>query len=514
MAVSSKTSDVPYYTSAEGRPIADPTTSVVLRGTHNRLRGGLSLLEDTALIETLAHFPRERIPERVVHAKAAGAWGEFEVTHDISDITSCDFLTGIGKKTPVLARISTVAGEKGASDTLRDIRGFALKIFTEEGNQDFVFNDLPVFFIRDPIKFPSLNRSHKKHPQTNVPDATMFWDFHNNNQEGTHALMQVFGGRGVPKTLRHVSAFGVHTYKLGKPEDGTFKYVKWHFVPDLGHENLSEADAVRLAGEDPDYHVRDLFNSIAAGNFPSWTLNIQVMDPADAETVAYDIFDDTKTWPHADYPLQPVGKLTLNRNPDNYFQDIEQAAFSPSTMVPGIGPSADTMLQARMFSYPDAARYRVGPNYQQLPCNKARSVVYSPFQRDGPGRIDGNYGADPDYVRSSFRPVQKKFQNTDVSFNQWSGKVENYSSEVTDADFEQPRKLWDLFLKDKADDEFIHNVSGHLSGAIKPVQDRAIEVWGKVHEDIGRRIRKELDENPKKKDADPNHLWQPRSQGS
>ena len=254
-----------------------------------------------------------------------------------------------------------------------------------------------------------------------------------------------------------------------------------------------------------------MFNTIAAGTFPTWTLNIQVMDPADAETVPYDIFDDTMTWPHADYPLQPIGKLTLNRNPDNYFQDIEQAAFSPSNMVPGIGPSADIMLQARMFSYPDAARYRVGPNYQQLPSNKARSAVYSPFQRDGPMRFDGNYGGDPDYVRSSFRPVQKKFEHTDVAFNQWSGKVQSYSSEVTDTDFEQPRKLWALFLKDKVDDVFIHNVSGHMSGAIKPVQDRAIEVWSKVHKDIGPRIRKAL---AGKTNTDPNHLWTPKSQGS
>ncbi|KAK5125211.1 hypothetical protein LTR85_000887 [Meristemomyces frigidus] len=505
-----KASDsTPYYTLAEGRPVADPTASTILRGTHGSLRGGLSLLEDTQLIETLAHFSRERIPERVVHAKAAGAWGEFEVTHDISDITSCDFLTGIGKKTPLLARVSTVAGEKGSADTARDIRGFAVKFFTEEGNQDFVMNDLPVFFIRDPIKFPSVNRSHKKHPQTNVPDWTMYWDYHNNNQEGTHAIMQVFGGRGVPATLRNVNAYGVHTYKLGKPEDGSFKYVKWHFKPDQGNKTLTQEEAVKLAGEDPDHHVRDMFNSIAAGNFPSWTMNIQVMDPADASRVPYDIFDDTKIWPHKDYPLRPIGKMTFNRNPSNFFQDIEQAAFSPSNMVPGIGPSADIMLQARMFSYPDAARYRVGPNYQQLPCNAARSKVYSPYQRDGPGRIDGNYGGDPDYVRSSFRKI-KNIHPTDVSFNEWQGKVETYSSEVTDADFVQCRELWKLFKEEKNDEEFIHNVSGTLSQAVKLVQNKAIEVFNKVDTEIGDRIREKL-EGVDLKDVDPNHLWVPQS---
>lgn len=395
---------------------------------------------------------------------------------------------------------------------MRDIRGFAVKFFTEEGNQDFVMNDLPVFFIRDPIKFPSMNRSHKKHPQTNVQDATMWWDYHNNNQEGTHALMQVFGGRGTPKTLRNVNAYGVHTYKLGKPEVGTFKYVKWHFKPDQGNLTLTQEEATKLAGEDPDHHVRDLFNSIANADYPSWTVNIQVMDPKDAETVPYDIFDDTKIWPHKDYPLRPVGKMTLNRNPANYFEDIEQAAFSPSNMVPGIGPSADIMLQARMFSYPDAARYRVGPNYQLLPCNKARSKVYSPFQRDGPMRFDGNCGGDPDYVRSSFQPV-KEVQNTNVPFNEWKGKVEAYTSEVKDDDFAQPKELWKLFKRDGVDEEFINNVSSHMSTAISEVRDRAVEIWGRVDQEIADRIREKLTKT-KLKDVDPAHVWVKTEQGT
>jgi catalase len=332
-----------------------------------------------------------------VHAKAAGAYGEFEVTHDITSITSANFLSEVGKKTPVLARISTVGGEKGSSDTVRDIRGWALKLFTDEGNYDIVGNDLPVFFIRDPVKFPSLNRSHKRHPQTNVPDATMFWDFHNNNPEGVHCLMHLFGNRGIPASVRNVNGYGVHTFKFGKPEDGTFKYVKIVFKPDDGNKTLDADEAGRLAGAEPDYHVKDLYNAIEAGDYPTWTMCIQIMDPKEAETYRWNIFDATKIWPHKDFPLQPVGKLTLNKNPNNYFADIEQAAFSPSTLVPGIGPSADVMLQARMFSYPDAARYRVGPNYQQLPCNKARSPVYSPYQRDGPSTINGNYGGDPDY---------------------------------------------------------------------------------------------------------------------
>ena len=311
-------------------------------------------------------------------------------------MTSAAFLSHVGKKTKVLARLSTVAGEKGSSDTSRDIRGFALKMFTEEGNWDFVGNDLPVFFIRDPAKFPSLNRSHKRHPQTDVPDATMFWDFHNNSQEGVHCLMQLFGGRGVPASLRNVNGYGNHTFKFGNPKDQTFKYCKIQFKPDAGITTLSQDEAVKLAGSEPDYHVKDMYNAIERGDFPTWTMYLQVMDPKDAETYRWNIFDITRVWPHKDYPLRPVGRLTLNRNPDNHFQDIEQAAFSPSNLVPGIAPSADIMLQARMFSYPDAARYRIGPNYQQLPCNKALHV-YSPYQRDGPMHMDRNYDGDPNY---------------------------------------------------------------------------------------------------------------------
>lgn len=444
------------------------------------------MLEDTQLIETLAHFARERIPERVVHAKAAGAWGEFEVTHDITHITSANFLSEVGKKTKVLARISTVAGEKGSSDTARDIRGFALKFFTEEGNYDIVGNDLPVFFIRDPVKFPSLNRSHKRHPQTNVSDASMckpwnlehltrltnlVWDFHNNNQEGVHCLMQLFGGRGVPASLRNVNGFANHTFKFGKPEDGTFKYVKIHFKPDAGITTLTDEESVRLAGEEPDHHVKDMYNAIERGEFPSWTMYLQIMDPKEAETYRWNIFDITKIWPHKDYPLVPVGKLTLNKNPDNFFQDIEQAAFSPSNLVPGIAPSADIMLHARMFSYPDAARYRVGANYQQLPCNRALHV-YSPYQRDGPMRMDGNYGGDPDYVRSSFRKIRTG--PADVAHDEWVGQVSSFTSDVTDEDFEQPRELWKLFLKSGEDKNFIINICNHMKSALPEVQKESI----------------------------------------
>ncbi|KAF5533354.1 catalase isozyme P [Fusarium napiforme] len=500
----SGSNEAPVYTLAEGKPVEDPTSSIVLRGPKVR-GGGLALLADTQLIETLAHFPRERIPERVVHAKAAGAWGYFECTHDITDWCSAAPFRRIGKQTQVLARLSTVAGEKGSSDTLRDIRGFALKMKTEEGNWDFVGNDLPVFFIRDPAKFPSLNRSHKRHPQTAVADASMFWDFHNNNQEGAHCLMQLFGPRGVPQSLKNVNGFGNHTFKFGKPEDGSFKYVKIHFKPDDGIKNLSQEDAVRLAGEEPDYHIKDMYNSIERGDYPTWTMYLQVMDPKEAETYKWNIFDITKIWPHKDYPLIPVGKLVLNKNPDNHFHDIEQAAFSPSTLIPGIAPSADIMLHARMFSYPDAARYRVGPNYQQLPCNRPLDA-YSPYQRDGPMRLDGNYGSDPDYVRSSFRKV--KSGPADVAHSEWVGRVQAYSSDVEDEDWEQPRNLWKIF-KDNGDDEvFLNNLSGHVNKALPEVQEATIRMWANVDEEISKRLGEKL----KKLTGDFDHSKAPPSQ--
>ena len=479
----------PVSTLAEGRPVADPSTTLQIRSRFGG--GGLALLGDTALIETLAHFPRERIPERVVHAKAAGAFGEFEVTHDISDLTDAAFLSPVGKKTPALARLSTVGGEKGSADTVRDIRGWALKLFTEEGNQDFVFNDLPVFFIRDPIKFPSLNRSHKRHPQTNIPDPNRFWDFHNHNQEGIHCIMQLFGARGVPESVRNINGYSNHTYKIGK-DDGSFKYIKFHFKPDAGVVNMPAARAAELAGTDPDYHVRDMFEAIEKGDYPTWTLYFQVMDPKDAETYRWNIFDMTKIWPHSDVPLRPVGKLRLTKNPVNYFQDIEQAAFSPSTMVPGIAPSADIMLQARMFSYPDAARYRLGPNYQQLPPNAPLSKVYAPYQRDGPGTINGNYGSDPDYVRSQFKTLGKARYQHDIAHDEWVGKITAYVSEVDEDDFEQSRMLWKLMGDKGEQDILIDNVAGNLGKCIPDIQRDAIKIFARVDAGLGKRLSDRL----------------------
>ncbi|OBT88506.1 hypothetical protein VE02_03440 [Pseudogymnoascus sp. 03VT05] len=396
--------------------------------------------------------PIASIPQRVVHALAVGAWGEFGVTKDISSLTNAKFLNGVGKKSKVLLRVSAVAPQAGGAETQRDVRGWAIKIFTEEGNQDFVFNSIPVFFIHDPIKFPSVNRPHKKNPATNASDNTMFWDYHNNNQEGTHAVMILFSNRGIPASIRTLNSYSGHTYKLVN-DNRNFTYVKFHFKTNPGVKNLRQADADKLAGGSPDYHTDNLFGSIEKGDFPSWTLYIQTMKPDEAEKYRWDIFNMTKA--------------------QNYFAEIEQAAFSPSTMAPGIAPTADPMLQARMFAYPDAARYRLGVNYQQLLCNSPVAPVYSPYQRDGASRHDTNYGRDPNYVNASLKTVNFK-----VKYD----------------DFEQPRMFWEMLGRTGPDEQrhLVSNICTHLGKAIPRVQKEAIQTFKKVDARFADQVQKGL----------------------
>ncbi|KAH7308117.1 catalase P2 [Stachybotrys elegans] len=482
--------ETPLSTLANGQPSERPGCVQQVRYGHSN--GGLAVLSDVQTVEILAHFARERIPERSVHAKAAGAFGEFEVTDDVSDLTDAKFLSRIGKKTKLLTRISTVGGEKGSSDTVRDVRGWATKLYTEEGIQDFVFNDLPVFFIRDPIKFPSMNRSHKRHPRTNVPDNAMFWDFHVNNPEGIHALMHLFGQRGIPASLRHINGFSVHTYTLNKA-DGSYVYVKWHFRPEDGIKTMDSDTAVHLAGTEPDYHVKDLFNAIENDDYPSWAVCIQVMTPDQVKDAPIDIFDDTYTWPFDKYPLRRVGRMTLTQNPNNYFQDVEQACFSPSNMVPGIGPSADPVLQARMFSYPDAHRYRVGPNYFQLPPNKPTNKVYAPFVRDGPGTMNGNYGGDPDYIFSELRPVSFSKRVQVPTHEHWNGQVEAFSTSVTDNDFVQARQLWHIICKEKnGKNQFLRNILPTLHGVPTRLRSQVFEYFGRVDAELPKLLEQGL----------------------
>ncbi|GFP56073.1 peroxisomal catalase [Trichoderma asperellum] len=440
-------------------PSADPGSVQQVR--YGDSNGGLVVLSDTQTIEVLAHFARERIPERSVHAKAAGAFGEFEVLEDVSDITDADFLTGIGKKTKVLTRISTVGGEKGSADTVRDVRGWAIKFYTEEGIQDFVFNDLPVFFIRDPIKFPSMNRSHKRHPQTNVPDNAMFWDFHKNNPEGIHALMHLFGSRGIPASLKNINGYSVHSYTLSKA-DGSYVYVKWHFKPDDGVKTMDSKTAVRLAGSDPDYHVKDLFHSIENGKYPTWSVCVQVMKPEEVKSAPIDIFDCTFTWPYEKYPLRRIGRLTLNKN-----------ALDPQQIL--------VVLQARMFSYPDAHRYRVGPNYFQLPPNRPTNTVYAPYVRDGPGTMNGNYGSDPDYVFSELRPVRQSKRVQIPLQEHWTGPVKAFATQLSDKDFVQARQLWQIICKEpNGKEHFLHNIIPTLEDIPVNLKKEVLKYFGRV----------------------------------
>ncbi|KFG84386.1 hypothetical protein MANI_010743 [Metarhizium anisopliae] len=481
----------PVFTLAEGQPLSDPSVSTTLP-----LFGGGSLttLGDTLLLETLAHFNRERIPERVVHAKATGAWGEFEVTNkDISSLTTAKFLSSPGKKTQVLFRLSTVGGEKGSADTVRDVRGFAIKFFTEQGNFDIVGNDIPVFFVRDPVRFPSLNRSHKKHPATNRPDWTMFWDFHVNQPESAHSLMHLFSTRGIPDSIRRVNGFGVHTFKLVDNE-GNFKYCKFHFRPAQGIGHLSDQEAERMAGVDADFHTKDLWDAIARGNFPVWKLYIQVMEPRDAEKHGRKVFDITKVWPHKEFPLIEVGQMTLTQNPKNFFAEIEQAAFSPSNLVPGIAASPDPMLQARMFAYPDAQRYRLGVNYAQLPPNRPTAAVYAPYERDGV-TTSSNYGGDANYVRGTLGPgVASRSATTQIRHLERvhsSATLGLNELAVTEEDFEQPRVLWQKVFDEAERTRWISAVSGTLRGVPPPLREAVRALFSRVDAQIGQLLSAE-----------------------
>ncbi|MBU1637220.1 catalase, partial [bacterium] len=343
-------------TTSQGMPVDNDLNSITAG------EKGPGLIQDVHLLDKLAHFDRERIPERVVHAKGAGAFGYFEVTHDMSKYTRAAFLSKIGKKTELFARFSTVGGEKGSADAERDPRGFAVKFYTEEGNYDFVGNNTPVFFIRDAMKFPDFIHTQKRNPETNLKDADMFWDFLSLTPESVHQVTVLFSDRGTPKSYRHMNGYSGHTF-MWYNKKGEYWWVKIHFKTDQKIATLTREEAGKLMSSDPDHATRDLFNSIKEGNPPSWTVYAQIMNPEEAKSYRFDPFDITKVWPHKDYPLQPFGKMVLDRNSKNYFADVEQAAFSPGNFVPGIAASPDKMLQGRLFSYHDTARHRLGANY-------------------------------------------------------------------------------------------------------------------------------------------------------
>lgn len=476
------------YTTSNGRPYPTPYEAQGVAAPDGL--GHVLALQDFHHIDLLAHFDRERIPERVVHAKGAGAHGYFEATHDISDLSLANVFKK-GTKSPVTMRFSTVGGESGSADTARDPRGFSIKIRTQEGNLDWVFNNTPVFFVRDPAKFPHFIHTQKRDPQTHLKDPDMFWDYLSQNPESFHQVMILFSDRGTPDGVADQHGYSGHTFKMVN-DKGEFVYVQIHVrAPEF--KTLDGATAGRLAGENPDYSIQKLFNQIEAGDYPSWNVSIQVMTPEQAENFRYSIFDLTKVWPQKEFPLRPIGKIVLNKNPANYFAEIEQAAFSPSHTVPGFEPSLDPVLQSRLFSYPDTHRHRLGANYQQIPVN-APLVPVANFQRDGFMAVNGNQGSRPNYV-SSIRPLQYTKRSTVELGHEKKliGGVENFLSQITDLDFEQPRDLWVRVFDDTAKQHYVDNVSGHLGGAKSPeIKTRTLDVFARIHPDIATRIAKAI----------------------
>ncbi|KAM3519476.1 hypothetical protein MY4038_009776 [Beauveria bassiana] len=447
------------------RPLADKSICTTSNGAPidsaegwQRLGAiGPLLLQDFHLIDTLAHFDRERIPERVVHAKGAGAYGEFVVTHDVTDITSVDMLSEIGKVTKCMVRFSTGGGEKGSPDTARDPRGFSIKMYTSEGNWDWVYNNTPVFFLRDPTNFPRFIHTQKRHPQTNLKDATMFWGYLSTHQESIHQVMHLFSDRGTPYSYRHMSGYSSHTYKWTK-QDGSFVYTQVHLKADQGNKTFTNEQASKMASENPDWNTQDLFHAIQDGDFPTWTAYVQILTPEQAEKFRWNIYDLTKVWPQKDVPLRPFGRLILNRNVENYFAETEQLAFSPSHMVPGVEPSVDPVLQSRLFSYPDTQRYRLDVNYNQIPVNCPLNA-FNPLQRDGQMNVSGNYGAHPNYT-SSLQPLTYKAARPTVTHEAWAGYAVNaLFGEVSDEDFVQARGLWAVLGKTAGQQEsFVSNL--------------------------------------------------------
>lgn len=451
---------------------------------------GPVLMQDVHLLEKLAHFDRERIPERVVHAKGAGAGGYFEVTTDVTKYTKAKFLSEIGKRTEVFVRFSTVGGEKGSADAARDPRGFAVKFYTKEGNYDMTGNNTPVFFIRDPLKFPDFIHTQKRHPAANLPDPDMFWDFLSLTPESIHQVTILFSNRGTPATYRHMNGYSSHTFKWYN-DKGEYFWVQYHFKTDQGIKNLTRQEAKSISGEDPDHATRDLYEAIERGDYPSWTLQMQIMPPEQAQDYRFDIFDITKVWPHGDFPPIEVGKLVLNRNPINYFTEVEQAAFSPGNLVPGIGLSPDKMLQGRVFSYHDTHIHRLGANYHLLPVNASKNAPETSYQRDGFMRFDANGGDGPNYWPNSFGGPSPDADAREPALDV-SGQAARTPYAHPNDDFVQAGNLYRDVMTDQDRDNLVGNIVDHLGGAQKRIQLRQTAIFFKADPDYGRRVAEGL----------------------
>ncbi len=466
-------------TTSTGSPIADNQNALTAGP-----RGPL-VVQDWQLLEKHAHFNRERIPERVVHAKGSGAFGTLKMTGDISRYTRAKALQP-GTESECFLRFSTVAGERGAADAERDVRGFALKVYTEEGNWDLVGNNTPVFFIRDPSKFPDFVHTQKRDPKTNLRNPTAMWDFWSYSPESLHQITILFSDRGLPKSYRHVNGYGSHTYSLWN-DAGERYWVKFHFKTQQGIECNSEEESARLIGEDRESHQRDLHDAIESKDYPRWTMKVQVMSEAEAEKAPFNPFDLTKVWPHADYPLIDVGILELNKNPENYHAEVEQSAFSPANVVPGIGHSPDKVLQARIFSYGDAHRYRLGANYQSLPVNAPRATNARNYQRDGAMRFDGNGGGAVNYEPNSFGGPAEDASVKEPPL-QLHGSADRYDHRDGNDDYTQAGNLFRM-MNEAQKRRLTLALAGAMSGVADEIIQRQLVHFDKADPEYGRLIR-------------------------
>ncbi len=473
------------YTTGFGAPVDNDQNSKAA-GPYGPL-----LIQDTHLLEKLGHFDRERIPERVVHAKGGGAHGYFEVTADVTKYTCAKFLSEIGKRTEVLARFSTVGGERGSADAERDPRGFALKFYTEEGNYDMTGNNTPVFFIRDPLKFPDFIHTQKRHPGSNLKDANMFWDFLSLTPESAHQVTILFSDRGTPRTFRNMNGYSSHTFKWYNAR-GEYYWVKYHFKTEQGIDNLTRDGAAETKGRDPDHAVRDLYQAIERKDYPSWRLEMQIMTPAEVEKYRFDSFDVTKVWFHADAKPFTIGRLVLDRNPQNYFAEVEQAAFSPANFVSGIAASPDKLLQGRLFSYHDTHIHRLGVNYPMIPVNRPKNAKVNYYQRDGSMNVADDLGDGPNYYPNSFGGPEPEPAAAEPPFAV-SGEARRHPYTHPNDDFFQPGELYRRVMTDTDRDHLVGNITTHLGNTAKRIQLRQAAVFYKCDPEYGSRVAQGLD---------------------
>lgn len=473
----------PVTTTDSGIPAASDEYSLTVGPA------GPTVLHDHYVVQKMQHFNRERVPERVVHAKGSGAHGFFEVTEDVTQFTKASLFSTVGKRTPMFARFSTVAGEQGYPDTVRDPRGFALKFYTDEGNFDLVGNNTPVFFVRDASKFQDFIHSQKRLPDTGLRSNDMQWDFWTLSPESAHQVAILMSDRGTPRTWRHMNGYGSHTFSWMNAAGERF-WVKYHFKTVQGAENFTADEAKAMAAEDPDFHRRDLMESIAAGNAPEWRLEVQVMPFADAASYRFNPFDLTKVWPHGDYPPITVGRMVLDRNPENFFAEVEQAGFSPANLVPGTGLSPDKMLMGRVFSYHDTHLHRIGPNYEQLPINAPRVPVHS-YNKDA-AMTYRHAGAQPVYAPNSYGgPQADPGRQVEIDWQVESAEIGRYAYEkhAEDDDFGQAGALYRTVLSEAERQNLVKNVTSHASDHVTPeVQQRVVAYWSKVDPQLGAQV--------------------------